>query len=355
MNILHLNPELNVTCGVSKTIFYICQQLNSHANHFIICFEGDAVDNFLRKGLQVFVINKPKVLFSYIFVLIYLLKFIRIHKINIIHSHHRIFDSLSFIIQFFFKVKTVTSVHSKVFGKKMLSYKADKLIAVSNSVKNHLISYYHKPESKITLIYNFVSEGNLLKNNRVKFYGKNHSEKSIILFVGRFSLEKGVDILLEAIKIIKEKFSNNNLLLQMIGKGPLKEYCSNFIHKYQLPVSIIEPTYKIEPYYRQADIVVLPSRVDPFPLVMLEAGLFEKPFIGSNIDGIAEFIRNKETGILCESANANNLAEAIRKIIENEKLARTLAKNLHFIVKKNYTADIMLPKYEKLYLELYNG
>jgi glycosyltransferase involved in cell wall biosynthesis len=194
-----------------------------------------------------------------------------------------------------------------------------------------------------------------LKNNEVKFYKKNPSERSIILFVGRLSLEKGVDILLEAIKIIMEKLSNKNFLLQLIGKGPLKEYCSNFIYKYQLPASIIEPTYKIEPYYWQADIVVLPSRVDPFPLVMLEAGLFQKPFIGSNIDGIAEFIQNDETGILCESANAKKLAKAIQKIIENERFASTLAKNLHFNVIKSYTADKILPKYEELYLELFNG
>ena len=355
MNILHLNPELNITCGVSKSIYYICKELKSEANHSIICFGGDAIDNFLREGLRVIVIRKPSSILSYTFLVFSLIKLIHFHKIDIIHSHHRIFDSLSFIIQFFVKVKTVTSVHSKVIGKKMFSYKADKLIAVSKTISNHLITYYHKPESKIKLINNFVSEGNLLKNNEVKFHRKNQSKKTIILFVGRLSLEKGVDILLEAIKIIREKFSNENFLLQMIGNGPLKEYCSNFIHKYQLPASIIEPTNKIEPYYRQADIVVLPSRVDPFPSVMLEAGLFQKPFIGSNIDGMAELIRNEETGILCEPENANKLAEAIQKFIENEKFARTLAKNLHFIVKKSYTADNILPKYEKLYLELYNG
>jgi glycosyltransferase involved in cell wall biosynthesis len=328
--------------------------VKSGVNHFIICFDGDAVDNFLRKGLKVIVIQKPSSLFSYTFFVFSLIKLIRFNKIDIIHSHHRIFDSLFLIIQFFVKVKTVTSVQSKVFGRRIFSYKADKLIAVSKTISNHLENYYHKQESRIKLIYNFVSKDNFSDSFNSKPNRKHTTDQSIILFVGRLSKEKGVDTLLSAYKILISNLGKDKCFLQLVGNGPLKEYCINFIKKNELPADVVEPTYNIMPYYKCARMVVLPSRIDPFPLVMLEAGLMQKPFIGSKVDGIAEFIDNIDLGILSEPGDANKLAKAIHKVITNEKLAATLAKNLNAKVKKNYTADKILPEYEKLYRELLN-
>ena len=79
-------------------------------------------------------------LFESLKILIYLIKFIRKNSIQIVHSHHRYFDFIIYVVTKFVKIKTITSVQSKVYGYKALSYKADKLIACSNCIKKHLIT-----------------------------------------------------------------------------------------------------------------------------------------------------------------------------------------------------------------------
>ncbi len=66
----------------------------------------------------------------------FIIKYCNENSISIIHSHHRYFDLIAYVVSKVLEIRTVTTVHSKVYGKKILSYKADKLIAVSESVEN---------------------------------------------------------------------------------------------------------------------------------------------------------------------------------------------------------------------------
>ena len=63
-------------------------------------------------------------------------------------------------------------------------------------------------------------------------------------------------------------------------------------------MTILDVQAEVFPYYMAADIVVMPSVMEPFGLVTCEAMAFSKPVIGSNIGGISEVIVHKETGEL---------------------------------------------------------
>ena len=113
-------------------------------------------------------------------------------------------------------------------------------------------------------------------------------------------------------------------------------------------VSLLSSKENIFDYYNLMDLVVLPSRIDPFPLVMLETGLMNRPFIGSNVDGIAELIEHEKDGLLFESGNVDDLKNQILRIFNNRLLADTLAKNLNKKVLESYTVEKIIPQYELL-------
>ena len=71
-------------------------------------------------------------------------------------------------------------------------------------------------------------------------------------------------------------------------------------------IKILKPVKNPYPFYSIADIVVLPSLADSFPYVMLESGLFKKPFVGTQTGGIAEFIDDGKNGLLFETAKCKS-------------------------------------------------
>ncbi len=350
IKILHLNNYISHTSGVTRYIYSLIKNTTDYFQHEVICLGGDAIDLFLKHNIKVTVLEYSKIT-SILNIYAYLWKYISQNKFNIIHSHHRLFDTVTSFISNN-KCKKVTTVHSKVFGHKKISYKSDKIISVSNAITDHLIQYYRIPENRIVRMKNFVDR-NEIKTQCTASELKtrlNISDKKVILFVGRFSEEKGVDILIRVYKEIQMR--NKNISLVMIGEGDQKEKLVEYSVQNKLPVCFIAPHENIFEYYMIADVVVLPSRVDPFPYVMLEAGIMRKPFIGSNVDGIPELIINNFNGLLFNKENYRELLNAIMLTLTDSTLAENLAKKLFNGVIQSYTAEKIIPVYISFYNSL---
>ena len=103
----------------------------------------------------------------------------------------------------------------------------------------------------------------------------------------------------------------------------------------------------------ESDIFVLPSRrVEGFPMSIVEAMLAQVPVIGSNMGGIPEGIEDGVTGIIYESGNVDQLKNAILKLSEDEELRNVMGKKAFEKAKKEFTLDVMLDKYEKVFNEV---
>ncbi|HEY5123362.1 MAG TPA: glycosyltransferase family 4 protein, partial [Ignavibacteria bacterium] len=253
MNILHLYTNLNITCGITRVIYIISSSIESGIEHKVLSFGGDAVNKFKEKSIPFELIKNGNSSKKNIFAnFIYIKNFCIRNKIDIIHSHHRYFDFLSYIISKFINIKTVTSVQSLVKGRKMFSYNADILIAVSNSVKEHLISYFKKPENKIKIIHNFVDLSDIKitqEPDNLKFKLRIDNSKFVLGFIGRFDFEeKGVDILLQA--MIKLKNDHSDLFLLLIGKGKDGEKINKIVKENKIRAVIINPQEKIFDYFK---------------------------------------------------------------------------------------------------------
>ena len=270
MKILHLQTELNLACGVTRTISQIIKNSSSDFEHHLIALGGDGLSRFEAFKFNPIIkkyINRS--LFNTLKISYYIFNYCHKHSIKIIHSHHRYFDTIAWLLKPFVNIKTITSVQSKVYGKKILSYKADKLVACSDNIKEHLIKAFKINENKLIVIHNSIDPSEIklsYTKKQLRKILKLENDETILGFAGRLNnKEKGIDILIKALKEVIKKEKNLHLLL--IGNGLDREELINVIKIEKLPVTFVKAQENIFDYLNLIDIFILPSRVEPFGIV----------------------------------------------------------------------------------------
>jgi glycosyltransferase involved in cell wall biosynthesis len=148
-------------------------------------------------------------------------------------------------------------------------------------------------------------------------------EKQVV-YVGRDSHEKGIDILQKA-----ESQINGDVV-----------YCTDLT--WEDAMSVI----------KSSSVVVVPSRMESLPTTIKEAFYLNVPVVGANVGGIPELITDNETGLLVPPENPDKLADRVNELLSNTKKAKKIADNGNDFVKKNMTWDIVLPKYIQFYENL---
>ena len=170
-----------------------------------------------------------------------------------------------------------------------------------------------------------------------------------ILAIGRLDNQKGFDVLLDAMLTIRK---STGVALLIVGSGPeaskirlaaaRARLLSNNPYIYQLPA---DPNSR--KYYEWADIVVVPSRHEGFPNVLLEAMAFGKPVIASNCKtGPAEITLNGRFGNIVPVEDAWALGKAIDATCGNMDSARLLGTQGQRHVASTYCLDSVAPIYE---------
>ena len=350
-NILHITPDFNYACGRSYYVYLLLKYFKQTGYNVILATNGgDSLDRLddLQIPCRIIKPLQSKTPVSFSKSVSELKKIILENDIDIIHSHHRYSEFIALHLAKSIKkrkIKTVFTSLSIVRRKYNIEYRSDRIIAVSRVIEKMLTERFKVKKEKIELISNFVD------TDELKTFSS--AEKSVnngfnILAIGRFHPEKNFGLLLKALKIINDK----SFRLVLIGEGPELNNYKKFISKNHLNVSIAGPQKYLNKYYREADVCVLPSSRDPFPNFMLQSGLFSKPFIGSNVDGIPELIADGYNGLIFENGDANGLAEKLISIKNDTALAEKCATNLHSDVMNSYTQNSNIPKTENLYKKL---
>jgi glycosyltransferase involved in cell wall biosynthesis len=358
IRILHLQTELNLACGITRTISQTIKNSSEEFEHHLIALGGDGLSRFEAFNFNPKVLNLDR--FSFIGALkiyFFVLKYCKKYSIQIVHSHHRSFDTIAWLLKPFIKVKTIISVQSKVYGKKVLSYKADRLIACSNSIKNHLRVNYNIDENKIKVIYNMVDLNQDITDEAIgpkKRELQIAENEFVIGFVGRINYqEKGIDILLQAFKDLTQNY--NNIKLIIIGNGIDYSKVHKYIESNKLNAKLLSSVKNIFAHYNLMNVVIVPSKIEPFGIVIIEAGMMKKSVIASSVDGIPEIINDGDNGLLFKSGNVEELKDQIIRIYCDKKFGEKLADNLHRKVIESFTTDKIISQYEKLYRDILNN
>lgn len=269
---------------------------------------------------------------------------------NIIHLHG------DFVEAFFggklsgkLGIPSVLTIHAGL-NKKFLEAKnakyfsnINKIICVSEEIANDLKNI-GIPENKLAVISSgiYLSEFEKADENKIADLRKQYS-KPIIISIGVLRQAKGFRYLIEAFKIIKEKFGEATLII--IGDGPdrikLEKQARdasgvNFLGR--------QDNNRIIEYLKAADVFALASIFmegdrEGTPNTIMEAMAAGLPVVATNVGGIPYLIKNGVNGLIADQGNSVELADALVKIINNEELRQKISKqNLEDIKQKDWPA-----------------
>lgn len=222
-----------------------------------------------------------------------------------------------------------------------------KIICVSKQVQVALTEWLPNLKRKSVVISNAVPVTDLTNWPPVKKYD--------VLFVGRLTEAKGVDILLKAIKILKEKYQKE-IKAAIVGEGYLEEEVKELVKELGIgeEVEFLGIRRDIEKLMKSTKLFVLPSRWEGLPLTILEAMSNGAGIIATKVGGIPEVIQNGKEGILISPEDSEILAGAIAELLKDKELRVKLGINAYKKVKEKYSIEVYTKKKLGFYKSLLN-
>lgn len=204
--------------------------------------------------------------------------------------------------------------------------------ADSNSQRIFLIDSKVCPDDKISVI----GSGSLAGVNVDRFDSRSISDYDIFetktrlsipdnafvfLFVGRLNVDKGLNELVTAFKILIDNDSKSNVRLVLLGpvEPDAVEILSNIPSALSERVVVAGFSASPEIYMAFADVLILPSYREGFGTVVIEAAAMSVPTIGTDIYGLSDAIVNKKTGLLVPVKSSEELSIAMDYMIKNDK------------------------------------
>jgi len=279
-------------------------------------------------------------------------KIIRKENVEIIHARSRVPAWISFFASRMSEAYFITTAHgvyrNRTFSEVMGWGKY--VICPSKLVARHMKSNFGTLDEKIVIINRWVDV------NKFKFTPyKERRNSNVIVSVGRISSSKGYEYLIEGFKKVVR--FNPYLKLRIVGSADksktkylnyLKVLVSRFSLNYN--VEFVGFQKDVEDILADARILVAPSVIEEsFGRVAIEAFACGVPVIATKVGGFKETIRDGETGILVDPANAEQIADSILKILNDFDYAEGLVTRAVREVEKHYLMEKCLEETREVY------
>lgn len=261
-------------------------------------------------------------------------RYVRKENFDIIHAQTRVTQVMAEAMRKITGTPYVTTCHGffkhRRLSRRVLPCWGEKVIAISESVRSHLVSDMKVENKKAVLVYNGIdlkSYENLSGENRLEILKElGISEDSAVVgTVGRFSSVKGLKYLIEAFDMTSAKRKDISLLL--IGQGPEEESLKHRASQSASCGRIFFSTgiRPLREYLSVMDIFCMPSLGEGFGLAAVEAMASGKPCIVSKVGGLTEIITDGENGIVVPPAEPAALERAILRVLGDKVLADKLS------------------------------
>lgn len=178
-------------------------------------------------------------------------------------------------------------------------------VLFSNNMSKKFSTYYRVPEHRVIVSkFGYLT---LFRDSSIKLLPK---ERSTILFFGRISEYKGIEYLIQAALLLKDKIYDLKVIIAGTG---LFQYDKSEVKNNQI-FELLEyhiPNSKLIELFSRASIVICPYIDATQSGVVVTSYAFGKPVIGTRLGAFEEYIKDGETGLLVDPANAGALANAI--------------------------------------------
>ena len=287
-------------------------------------------------------------------------------KPDIVHVRSRVPAWTAGTVAQKMKIPLVSTIHGSYLAGSMLkklynnaSIKADKVIAISNYVKDNILRVHPDKSSLIEVIHrgadvNLFNPEKIAKSRIIQMSERFRlpDDKKIIMMPARSSGWKGHEILIRAFSNI----NNENLICVMPGSddgGKFVLNLRNLAKKNNVLGKIVFLPFldDLPAAYMLADVVVVPSlKPEPFGRVLIEAQAMGRPVVAFNHGGASESVIHEKTGLLVEPKNLKELGIAIEKLVNiplNKRNKMASASRKHIV--NNFSLDKMTSETLKLY------
>lgn len=289
---------------------------------------------------------------------------IRRHQIQIVNVHYPVQSFVYFgLLRWLLPIRLVLSVHgADLFrdGRRPARYPwsirllvacADALVAPSKAFLQECLAVFPRAARNGAGIHNGVDMEELASPDPG---GMTSAQPPYVLCIAAHNEKKALDVLLTAFAEIGDAHRGVRLLL--VGDGPLRRQ-----HEAQARALALDGRVEFLGERGRAEVArllhgcsifVLPSRSEPFGMVVIEALACRKAVVASAVGGIPEIIEDGRSGVLVEPDNPGALARALTRMLDDHALRERLADAGYERVQERFGCERMGAEYERLYAAL---
>lgn len=298
------------------------------------------------------------------------------YKIDILHAHDWLVASAAIGLKHLYRKPLLATIHSLERGRRnglfndgqhMIDQIENQLI--QEAWHNIVCSQYMQslchfsftfPNDKMSIIPNGVRYNDFsitMTENEKKKHHKKYAAKNekIVAYIGRLVPEKGVNILLGAIKPVLKKMPNTKFVVA--GEGWHRNELERITKELKIEEKVLFTGYLPEEdflaYFNVADILVVPSTYEPFGIVALEGMATNTPIIVSDVGGLSEIVDHRWTGMKVPANNSDAMAESIVELLSDETLRKKIVTNANEKLKHVYDWSIIADQSIKVYKQIY--
>lgn len=233
------------------------------------------------------------------------------------------------------------------------TYCADRVITVSNQLKAETRWLYELPDWKVRTIYNGVSTPQFdyaVDAGEVKRRYAMGPLDPMILFVGRMVVQKGPDILVRTVPSILRHYPHAKFVF--VGDGHMKEDVCRIGHQlgvaHAMRVLGVVRGRELTNLFKACDVVAVPSRNEPFGIVILEGWSAHKPVVSTKRGGPAEFVWHEINGLHVDDT-PESVAWGLETLIADHDRCRWMGRNGRATVDAAFSWDTIAEQTEMVY------
>ncbi|MFX1239730.1 MAG: glycosyltransferase family 4 protein [Promethearchaeota archaeon] len=237
----------------------------------------------------------------------------------------------------------------------------DRIVLSCNKMKDLIKRVNHLTDDKLTIIHRglYPSDFVLKEGKKELREALNIPDNEFVLIsVGRHATRKNFQIVIKAMKKIKEIYPHLNIKYFLLGEGPETQNLKDLTKKLRLEEEVIfigavDDKMKNK-YLKASDIFVTPSistnkTIEGFGIVFLEANFFKIPVIGTMSGGITEAIEHKKSGLLIKPNDLTELVEAIIYLYEHEEERNKMGEYGYKRVINDFNWESLINEYINLF------
>lgn len=351
-----------MTFGGAETLIYnFCKEIcNEFDISFITGLKSDHEWEYKFKEVSDKIYHLANLFDTPDLYLEFVSNYILTHNISTLHIVHNgfMFDMLGEVKRRHPQLKVIlTMFNDRVeYFEQSVRYSShiDTYTTDNSKVKNHYVELLGSDHQVLT-IPNGIDSGTTFKR---ELYDRNDMRKQLGLekgdiacfFVGRLSVEKNPNVFVDAAKRLIDDDRAGKLRFYIIGDGPMKESITKSVNVVSSD-RLQYLGYQSDPaiYLAAADVFILPSSIEGFPLSLIEAMAMELVCIASNVGAVDEVLESGKIGFVVSPGSTDEVVGALIKLCTNPRSLSRMGELARRKVEEKFSSKQLGSNYRKLY------